>query len=732
MSKVTLNVKGMTCSACQAGLEKYLRKQDGIFEANVNLVLAQVTIEYDEKLTLEDLERFIEEAGFESAGIFNEKELKKEEKQSKWPLIIFGIFAFITFYIAMAHMFKFPIIKYLNLHMYPKIYSLSLLVLAVCFLVYGFDILKSGLKNALHKTPNMDTLVSLGVIVCFIYSFVNLVFIFKGQTQLVNNLYFESTALIIYFIKLGRVVDKSCKEKTKEALKELVQITPSKALLKVKDGCKEVTIDEIKENDILICKPGMKIAVDGVVTNGVAHVDEAFITGESIPNKKAIKDKVVAGSINLDGYIEYKAVKIGKDSTISEIVRLVIEATGTKAPIQKLADKVSAIFVPSIIIIAFLTLIFYILIGSKISVAITFFVTVLVVACPCSLGLATPLAVVISLGKCAKKGILIKTSSILENIDKVDTIVFDKTGTLTYGNLQIDNVINKSTFSDREFLIKIASLEINSSHPIATAFKNYVNKNNFDLYKVDDFENIPGIGLKGNIGGKEIYVGSERLITKLKIKEDKFLSVKKKELENVANTLIYLIEDKEILGLVGITDIVREEALETIKKLKMANKNIYMLTGDNKYTANVIAKKLGINNVKAEVLPKEKTDFIKNLLKNGKNVMMVGDGINDAPSLATSNVGVSFNSGTDIAADSADIILMNNSLSNINSLLDISKKTLKIIKQNLFWAFFYNVCMIPIAAGAFSFVSISMNPMLASISMVISSLTVLLNSLRLR
>ncbi len=732
MAKIILNVKGMTCSACQVGLEKYLNKQKGIISANVNLVLAQASIEYADFLTVADLERFIDEAGFESGGVFNPTKIQDKKKTNIFQLVFLGILAILTLYISMAHMLNLPEIPILSNDKHPLNYALSLCCLTIPFLIYGFSIFKSGIKNIIHRTPNMDTLVTLGVFTSFIYSFINLLLIVKGQTSLVHNLYFESCVVIIYFIKLGRIIDSNSKEKTKEALQELVQITPTKALLKTKDGLKEVTIDEVVKKDILVCKPGMRIAVDGIITKGQAHIDESFILGESLPSKKEKGSKVVAGSINIDGYIEYEAVKIGKESTISEIVKLVVEATNTKAPVQRLADKISSYFVPTIIFLAILTFCGYLLFGFSLNESLSSFVSVLVVACPCSLGLATPLAVVVSLGTSAKKGILIKDSASLENIAKIDTVVFDKTGSLTYGNLQIENVINKSNLTDEEFLLKIASLEACCTHPIASAFKFYVDNNNLSLSKVKDFENITGIGLKGTIEDKEVYVGSEKLLAKLKIKEDKFLSIKKDELTNGANTLIYLIEDRKILGLVGISDVIRKEAPETLSSLKKNNKDLIMLTGDNVKTAQIIAKKLGIKKVIANVLPQEKTNYIKQLLKENKQVMMIGDGINDAPSLATSNVGVSFNSATDIAGDSADVILMNNNLQSINTLFNISKKTLKVIKQNLFWAFFYNICMIPIAIGFFKPFHLAMNPSIAGIAMTFSSLTVVFNSLRLK
>ncbi|MBP5683994.1 MAG: cation-translocating P-type ATPase, partial [Bacilli bacterium] len=476
MKKVILKIEGMSCSACQNRVEKYLNKQDGV-TASVNLVMAQALIEYDEeKLTLNDLDRFVEESGYKSLGVYNEKEEDKKD-YGKTYLIIFGILAIFLMYVSMGHMIGIPVIPFLHMINHPINYGVALLILTIPFLIFGFDIIKSGIKKLFHKSPNMDSLVTIGVLASFIYSIVNLILIIKGNKMLVENLYFESSAMIIYFIKLGRYIDKKSKEKTKEAIKELVQITPKSALLKIKNGEKEITIDEVKKGDILICKPGMKIAVDGIIVSGETHLDEAFITGESKVNKKSVKDKVIAGSINIDGYIEYKAERIGPESTISEIVRLVVEATNTKAPIQRLADKVSSIFVPTIFVIAILTFIGSLLFKVSLNNSIISFVTVLVVACPCALGLATPLAIVVSEGKSAKEGILVKTSETLEKAHKVNTIIFDKTGTLTYGDLRISKINNYSKQSNDELLLIISSLENNSNHPIANAFKSWARDN---------------------------------------------------------------------------------------------------------------------------------------------------------------------------------------------------------------------------------------------------------------
>lgn len=724
MQKVILNIKGMSCSACSNSLEKYLNKQNGIINATVNLVLSQASIEYNDNLSIEDLNKFISDAGFESLGIYDETKINKTNKSNK-IIIPITFLTILVLYISMSHMLSLPSIPYLDMMKNPINYTISLLILTIPYLIYGFDIIKNGYKNLIHAHPNMDTLVFIGVLSSLIYSIYNTILLLKGNTSLVDSLYYESCIVVIYFIKLGRQIETKNKEKTLDAIKELVTITPSYALLKVGNEVKEVTIDEIKENDILVCKPGMKLAVDGIITNGTTHIDESFITGESIPPKKEKGNKVIAGSLNIDGYIEYKAEKIGKNSTISEIVRLVVEATNTKSPISKLADKASGIFVPLVMLIATITLISYLLLGYNLNISLTRFVTVLVISCPCALGLATPLAVVVAMGITARNGLLIKTSEVLEAINKVDTIVFDKTGTLTYGNLKISKLCNYSNYNNSKLLNIVSSIESKSNHPIASAFKT-----NDKLQKVTNFKNIDGIGLKGVTNNKEYYIGNNKLIKKLKINNTH--SKDELDLVNNGNSIIYVIEDNNIIALIGVKDIIRKEAKEVIKKLNNMDKNVIMLTGDNEITAQVIAKELGIKEVIANVLPKEKSEKIKELMNNNKYVMMVGDGINDAVSLVTANIGVALSSGTDIANNSADVILMNNNLINIINMFHISKKTITNIKQNLFLAFFYNICMIPLAIGLLSKWNINMNPMLGSIAMTLSSITVVLNALRLK
>ena len=731
MKKIILSVDGMTCSACSNGLEKYLNKQNGIYNASVNLVMANAYIEYDEKiLDVEKIEGFIKKAGFKSLGEFKEIKIESRNKVKKIEFIFYTVLAILLMWISMGHMINLPTIPFLDPHMHTTNYIISLLILTILFIIYGFDIIKNGYKNLIHKTPNMDTLVSIGVITSFLYSLYNVYLVYSGDHHQVMNLYFESAAIVIYFIKLGRYIDGVSKDKTKEAIQKLVEITPNKAIIKIDGKLKEVTLDEIHKGDIVVCKPGEKIAVDGEIIQGKAHLDESFITGESKPQSKETGSKVIAGSLNYDGYIEYKAERIGKESTVSEIVRMVVDATNTKAPIAKVADNVSGYFVPVVIVLAILTFIVYLAIGQTIETTITVFVTILVVACPCSLGLATPLAIIVSEGICATNGILIKQSAILENAQKTNVVVFDKTGTLTYGKLKISEVRNYSKLTDNELLQIVGSIEEKTTHPIGNAFTDYMKENKISPLNINEFENIAGYGIIGKVDNKNIIIGSSKILNKYDVNNP--YEQDEKDLTGKGNSIVYVIQDKEILALIGVNDIVREEAKEVINTLSSMNIETVMLTGDNKETATKIAQELGISRVVSDVLPKEKANMVNELKTGNRFVMMCGDGINDSPALANADIGISVKSGTDIAMDSSDVILTKNNLSNIVKLINISKKTTKNIKQNLFWAFFYNCLMIPVAMGIFRGVGLSITPMIASLAMVFSSITVILNALRLK
>lgn len=722
MKKIVLRIGGMTCSACSSGLEKYLSRQEGVSSASVNLVLSLATIEY-ENLSKKDLERFVKEAGFQSLGEFKGVEDLESKKEDKTKYIVLGILILIMMYLGMGEMLGLPTIPFLNMD-YPVLLSSVLLLITIVYLIFGFDILKSGFTNLIHRMPNMDTLVLFSVFFSLVYSLFGYVQIILGNLSYMHHLYFESAAMVLYFVKLGRYIESFSKDQTKSAIRKLVQITPSKAILKDGEKLTEVTIDEVSTGDTLVCRAGDKVAVDGTVTSGKTYVDESFITGESAPVLKTFGSKVIAGSICYDGYIEYSAEKIGKESTISEIVTMVVDATNTKSKVQKMADRISGYFVPIILAIAIVTFILSYLLGCSFSVSFTHFVTVLVVACPCALGLAVPLVVVVSNGLCAEKGLFLRNGEVLERAKTIDTIVLDKTGTLTQGKLRVYEFQNDSNLSDAEFLNVVANLESFSSHPIHTAF---------DVTKkldVSHFEELSGMGILAKINDDEYYLGNHNILTRLKLKNR--YQTKEDNYSKAGCSIIYVVQNKKLIGIIGVKDTVREESKEAIREFMRRGIDVVMLTGDHEGVANQIAKEVGIRHVISDVLPKEKASYIEKLKQDGKHVIMVGDGINDAPALVASSIGISINQGTDVAMDSADVILMNNNLSNIIDFIDISKRSYHIIWQNLFWAFFYNALMIPIAAGLLSPLGITMNPMVASIAMTISSLTVVMNSLRLR
>ena len=726
MKKITLKVSGMSCSACSNSLEKNLKKKNNIKKVLVNLILSNVYIEYD-NIDLDQIEKYISEAGFKSEGIFKFNDEKIINKKMKKNLKIFLLLEIIVFYISTSEMLKLPTLEILSSKNNPLIHAVVVFILTIPFIIYGFNILKNGFKKIINKAPNMDSLVTIGITASMIYSIINLIYIFINKQSM--HLYFDAVTTIIYFVKLGKYIDTVSKEKTSSAIKELVLMTPQNAILFIDGKEKVVTIDEVKKNDILISKPGDKISVDGIVIEGSAHIDESFLTGESKPVFKEIDEKILAGSYNYDGYIKYKAVNIGKDSIISEIVNLVINSVNTKAPIAKLADKISGIFVPVIFVISIITLIFNLIITNNIEISLSSFITVLVIACPCALGMATPLAIVVGEGISAKNKILVKNSEIFEKCSKVTTIVFDKTGTLTYGKLKINKVYNYSNTSDENILSIIGSIESKSSHPIAYAFTNYLKENDINFKSVIDFSSDLGYGLIGTIDNEKYYIGNKKMMEKLNVnitntKDENYLS-------NIGNSLVYLANSKEILALIGVGDIVRESSKTIVDSLKKMNKEVIMLTGDNEITASKIARDINIDKVIANALPLDKINFIKKLKEEGKVVMMVGDGINDAPSLITADIGLSISSASDIASSSANVIIINDDLNNIKNLIEITKRTFKIIKQNLFYAFFYNICMIPIAVGLFR-PYLVITPAIAAVAMTLSSITIIINTLRLR
>lgn len=719
MKKIILRIDGMTCSACSSGLEKYLAKQKGIISVNVNLILSLATIEY-ENLNLKDIEKLIARAGFKSTGELKRIEDRENSKEEKIQIILFGILALFLMVISMVPMLlkQLPLINEQN----PILLSSIQLIISVIFLWYGRDILKNGFINLFHKIPNMDTLVTFSTLCSFFYSLYSYINLLKGNIHAFHNLYFESVCMVIYFIKLGKWIEKGRISSSQKAIQKLVQITPQTA--RIKNGKMEtiVSLDEVKKGNIIVCKPGEKIAVDGIVKKGKTYVDESFITGESNPVLKEKDSKVIAGSLNYDGYIEYSAEKIGKESTISEIVTIIMEATNQKQKMQKLADKISSIFVPCILILAALTFLIQIIMDYSLHTALIHMVTILIVACPCALGLAVPLVVVVSNGLCAERGIFIKNSEVLEQGKSIKTIVFDKTGTLTHGKLKVFKTYNYSSYQEEELLNIVANLESHSSHPIHTAFK--ISK----PLEVENFKIRNGIGIEGTIHHKKYQLGNQHLLNH----QDNIYESHQNHLTKNGCSIIYVLEEDQIIALIGVRDILRENIETTIQKLNDNNLEVIMLTGDNQKTAKIIAEEIGIKKVLAEVLPVNKKEQIELLQKENKNVMMVGDGINDAPALTSATIGVSINSSTDIAQDAADVILMNHDFQNLLALIEISKNAYQVMKQNIFWAFLYNIIMIPIAMGLGESIGLTLSPMLGSIAMTLSSLSVVLNALRLR
>ena len=706
MRKIILRIGGMSCSACSGGLQKYLNKQKGVINASVNLVMASASVEYnDDEIDIDTLARYVENAGFECIGEYSKTE-DKDTKSSKKLFFIYTLLAILMMYVSMGHMIGLPTPDLINMHKSPLWYYVISFILVIPFLVYGYDIIRSGIKNIIHLSPNMDSLVTVGIFSALIYSMIVSVLVIAGKIPHAMEVYFESCAIVIYFVKLGRYIDKSSKSRTKNAIASLVQITPGYAYVKRNGVTERVPLDEVCEGDTVVCHPGERIAVDGRILSGSAHIDESFITGESKPSPKKEGDTVLAGSVNINGYVEYLAIRVGKNSTVSEIVRLVLEASSTKSPIARAVDKICLYFVPTVCGIAVLSLLIHLIAGLGFASAIGAFITVLVVACPCALGLATPLATVISEGELARDGILIKRSDILESASKINTVIFDKTGTLTYGKMKISECIIADG-DKSELFKKSCSIEKGSSHPIATAFADYMEENHILPLDVDDFKVIEGFGVYGKIGDEDIYLVSGKYLAHLGIENP--LASKEAELSLLGNSIVYMVVNSSLCALFGISDIVRDGAKEEILILGKEGVECIMLTGDNEKTAYSVAEKLGISRVIAGVTPKEKAEFVKGLKSDGRLCAMIGDGINDAVALTCADLSISIHGATDIAMDCSDVILTNASIDGISKLIKASKRTLRVVKENLFFAFLYNSLMIPIAAGALLSVGVANN-----------------------
>ena len=747
--KLELKIDGISCQACVAKIERKLSRTDGVEKALVNISNNMADIEYDEKeIKASEIMKIIEKLGYtpkrredlkdKEEAIRAEKMLKSELTKSKIAIVL----SLILMYISMSHMFGLPVphIIYPVDHIFN--YVAIQFIIAVTVMIIGKRFYKVGFRQLFMLSPNMDSLVAVGTSSAFIYSlYISYKIFADNNIHLMHSLYYESAAMIIAFVMLGKYLETLSKGKASAAIKKLVNFQAKKANIIRNGEIVEIDINEVSKGDIVFIKPGEKIPVDGTIIEGHSTIDEAMITGESIPVEKLENDKVYSGSINKDGALKVVVNATEGETLISKIAKLVEDAQMTKAPIARLADKVSLIFVPTVIFIAiFAALLWWFLIKyNVVSVSqnhfefvLTIFISILIIACPCSLGLATPTAIMVGTGKGAELGILIKSGEALEKLNEIDTIVFDKTGTLTEGTPKVIDIVSIGSALSKDEILKIAaSMEVNSEHPLGKAVYDEAKEKNVELYDVKKFLSISGRGVIGEIEEKKYLLGNKKLLLDNGISNLHEEEIHRYELEG--KTTILLADEEKLIAFITLADVVRNESIKLIEKLKKENIKTYMLTGDNERTAKVIAKKLGIDDVIAEVSPEDKYKKVKDLQEQGRKVVMVGDGVNDSPALAQADVGMAIGSGTDIAIESADIVLMSKDIETILTAIRLSKATIKNIKENLFWAFFYNSCGIPIAGGLlYLFTGHLLNPMLAGLAMGLSSVSVVTNALRLK
>ncbi len=734
-----LNIEGMTCASCAKAVERATKKLNGVIDSNVNYATEKLNISYDlNKVRLSEIKNAIERAGYKAIDTeiidATKTDKKEQEMQVLWKkFIISAIFTIPLLYISMGHMVGLPLPSLIDPSNNPEVYAVTQLVLTVPILIAGNKFYKIGFKALLRRSPNMDTLIAIGTSAAVLYGIFATIKIIMGHHEYTHDLYFESAGVIITLILLGKYLEALSKGKTSDAIKKLIGLAPKTALI-IKDGVEvEIAIEEVEVGDIIIVKPGQKIPVDGEVIEGMTSVDESMLTGESIPVEKSIGDKIIGASINKNGTIRYKATKVGKDTALAQIIKLVEDAQGSKAPIAKLADIISGYFVPVVISLSIVSgLLWYFVGGESATFALTIFISVLVIACPCALGLATPTAIMVGTGKGAEYGVLIKSGVALENAYKLDTIVFDKTGTITEGKPIVTGIITASDFTKDELLQLAASAEKGSEHPLGEAIVKSAEEKNLELKRINYFNAIPGHGIEVKIDDLNILLGNSKLMSNEDVNLNEFAN-KADELANNGKTPMYIAINGELAGIIAVADTVKKSSKKAIEQLHKMGLSVAMITGDNKGTANAIAKQVGIDIVLAEVLPQDKANKVKELQSKGKKVAMVGDGINDAPALAQADIGIAIGSGTDVAMESADIVLMRSDLMDVTTAIQLSKKTIRNIKENLFWAFGYNTLGIPIAMGVLHiFGGPLLNPMIAGAAMSLSSVSVLTNALRLK
>lgn len=735
-------ITGMTCAACSSAVERVTKKLEGVVENNVNLTTGILTITYDEtKISKEDVIAKVERAGFgaelyveksKEEKVEEEETLEQEIHKTKRRLIANVALAIPLLYISMGHMvpFPLPLPEVLDMHHNPLHFALAQLILTVIILYNGRKFYLVGFKSLFRGHPNMDSLVAIGTGSAFLYSLVMTVSI-PNHADAVHNLYYESAAIVVTLVMVGKYMEGRSKGKTSEAIRKLMELAPDTAIVIREGEQREVPVESVALGELILIKPGSRIPLDGIVVAGSTSVDESMLTGESIPVEKGIDDEVIGGSVNYQGAITVKVTHIGADTTLAKIVKMMEDAQGKKAPISKLADTVAGYFVPAVMVIAGVASIIWLLLGHDIAFVLTIFVSVLVIACPCALGLATPTAIMVGTGLGANHGILIKSGEALEISHKVDAVVLDKTGTITEGKPTVTKLCSHSESEER--LLQIAaSCEQVSEHPLGAAIVNCAKERGIALEKVTEFQSITGQGIEAVLSGKTYYIGNQKLCEEQNIdfsayEEEAF------QIANKGQTPMFVAADKAVIGIVSVADIVKETSKEAIRKIKELGIEVHMLTGDNRLTADYIGKTVGVDHVFAEVLPNDKASAVEVLQKEGKCVMMVGDGINDAPALVQADVGAAIGSGSDIALDSSDIVLMKSDLQDVYKAIRLSKATIRNIKQNLFWAFFYNACGLPLAAGAlYAINGILLNPIFAGLAMSLSSVCVVGNALRLR
>ncbi len=732
----TFKVEGMTCSACANRVEKVTQKIEGVESASVNFATEQLTVKLDADLaSYGQIKSAVEKAGFqlisESDTVQPQEKKRDEATKLLTRFIVSLIFAIPLLIISMGHMVGMPLPHIIDPMMNSFNFAMIQLVLTLPVVVAGYKFYQVGLKNLIQLSPNMDSLIAIGTLTAFFYSVFGIYKIIQGDVSYAMHLYFESAAVILTLITLGKYLEAVSKGKTSQAIKALMGLAPKTAMIERNGRELEVPIEEVVVGDIVLVRPGEKLPVDGEVVEGSTAIDESMLTGESIPVEKTVGSLVIGASLNKTGFIKYKATKVGRDTALAQIVKLVEDAQGSKAPIAKMADIISAYFVPIVIGLAILSSITWVLAGESGVFALSIFISVLVIACPCALGLATPTAIMVGTGKGAEYGVLIKGGEALETTHKLTTIVFDKTGTITEGKPKVTDIIT-TTLSEEQLLRHAASAEKGSEHPLGEAIIRAATDRGYSLSELESFNAIAGHGIEVKIEGKQILLGNKKLMIEKTIDVTP-LSKASDQLAYDGKTPMYMAIDGQLAGIIAVADTVKESSKKAIETLHNMGMKVAMITGDNQKTADAIARQVGIDLVLAEVLPADKANEVKKLQASGEKVGMVGDGINDAPALAQADIGIAIGSGTDVAIESADIVLMKSDLMDVSTAIKLSHATIRNIKENLFWAFAYNVLGIPIAMGVLHlFGGPLLNPMIAAAAMSLSSVSVLLNTLRLR